>query len=93
LADEWALYDPLPNGELCWAVSWEDENRHGWWTQHGNNQEARRFFPHSAAPHPFPPVIPPDMVRWMRESHTHLPCEPKKIVHNLAYILKGLGRG
>ncbi len=87
MADKWALYDPRPSGKLCWAVMWVDENRPGWWVQHGDNREARRFFSYATVPQPFPPVIPEAIVDWMRESHAHLPCEPKEIVRELAYFI------
>lgn len=87
MVDNWALYHPLSNGELCWAVMWVAENAYGWWVQHGDNQEARRFFPYATVPRPFPPLLPEVIVVWMAEAHAHLPCEPKKIIHALAYFV------
>lgn len=78
--DEHILYDPLPSGQLCWAIAWADGHSYGWWVQHGDKAEARRFFTRTIVLGPFPPVVPARIVDWMRKAHAYHPCEPRKIV-------------
>jgi len=77
LADELIVYDPLPNGQLCWAIAWVAETMPGWWVQHGDGAEARRFFPRKE----LFPFAPSDVVDWMRKAHAYHACVPRRIVN------------
>ena len=77
---ERSLYDPLPNGNLCWATFWKDPTRFGWWVQHGAETEARRFLP-LAEVYPMSSEELTAMIwDWVREAHEYRPCKPKKLV-------------